>query len=84
MKFLFLQVWKLSSCDLCEIARNSVYQSGFSHALKVRHRPHLHFGDEERFWGPFVYLLKKVIIIKIKKIKNKKTQTFFKGLLYMN
>lgn len=30
-----LQVWKLSSCDLCEIARNSVYQSGFSHALKV-------------------------------------------------
>lgn len=28
------QVWKLSPCDLCEIARNSVYQSGFSHALK--------------------------------------------------
>ncbi|WOL16294.1 AMP deaminase-like [Canna indica] len=27
-------VWKLSSCDLCEIARNSIYQSGFSHALK--------------------------------------------------
>ncbi|CAA7398203.1 unnamed protein product [Spirodela intermedia] len=27
-------VWKLSSCDLCEIARNSVYQSGFSHAHK--------------------------------------------------
>ncbi|XP_042429134.1 probable AMP deaminase [Zingiber officinale] len=27
-------VWKLSSCDLCEIARNSVCQSGFSHALK--------------------------------------------------
>ncbi|KAF3336965.1 putative AMP deaminase [Carex littledalei] len=27
-------LWKLSSCDLCEIARNSVYQSGFSHALK--------------------------------------------------
>ncbi|KAF9615507.1 hypothetical protein IFM89_023889 [Coptis chinensis] len=27
-------VWKLSSCDMCEIARNSVYQSGFSHALK--------------------------------------------------
>ncbi|KAK2452554.1 AMP deaminase [Trifolium repens] len=26
--------WKLSSCDLCEIARNSVYQSGFSHSLK--------------------------------------------------
>lgn len=30
------QVWKLSSCDLCEIARNSVYQSGFTHAAKVR------------------------------------------------
>ncbi|PIA32337.1 hypothetical protein AQUCO_04500143v1 [Aquilegia coerulea] len=28
-------VWKLSSCDMCEIARNSVYQSGFSHALKA-------------------------------------------------
>lgn len=29
------KVWKLSSCDLCEIARNSVYQSGFNHADKV-------------------------------------------------
>ncbi|KAL8154253.1 hypothetical protein V2J09_012013 [Rumex salicifolius] len=28
------KVWKLSSSDLCEIARNSVLQSGFSHALK--------------------------------------------------
>ncbi|XP_010937877.3 probable AMP deaminase isoform X2 [Elaeis guineensis] len=27
-------LWKLSSCDLCEIARNSVLQSGFSHAHK--------------------------------------------------
>lgn len=33
---LLNQVWKLSSCDLCEIARNSVYQSGFPHAAKVR------------------------------------------------
>lgn len=33
--FFYLQVWKLSSSDICEIARNSVYQSGFSHALKV-------------------------------------------------
>lgn len=33
--FWLFQLWKLSSCDLCEIARNSVYQSGFSHALKV-------------------------------------------------
>lgn len=29
------KVWKLTSCDLCEIARNSVYQSGFSHADKL-------------------------------------------------
>ncbi|CAM8912762.1 unnamed protein product [Rhodiola kirilowii] len=29
------KVWKLSSCDMCEIARNSVYQSGFSHEDKV-------------------------------------------------
>ncbi|PIA62452.1 hypothetical protein AQUCO_00200458v1 [Aquilegia coerulea] len=29
------QVWKLTSCDICEIARNSVYQSGFSHAVKL-------------------------------------------------
>jgi len=25
------QVWKLSATDMCEIARNSVYQSGFEH-----------------------------------------------------
>lgn len=30
------KVWKLSACDLCEIARNSVYQSGFPHAAKLR------------------------------------------------
>jgi adenosine deaminase len=34
--FVVMKLWKLSSCDLCEIARNSVSQSGFSHALKVR------------------------------------------------
>lgn len=38
------QVWKLSSCDMCELARNSVLMSGFSH--KVFHftvipHPHL-------------------------------------------
>ncbi|KAK2361122.1 AMP deaminase [Trifolium repens] len=32
--YYLAQAWKLSSCDLCEIAQNSVYQSGFSHALK--------------------------------------------------
>ncbi|XP_005989754.1 AMP deaminase 3 isoform X2 [Latimeria chalumnae] len=28
------QVWKLSTCDLCEIAKNSVLQSGLSHKEK--------------------------------------------------
>nr|XP_054601823.1 AMP deaminase 2 isoform X1 [Nothobranchius furzeri] len=28
------QVWKLSSCDMCELARNSVLMSGFSHEMK--------------------------------------------------
>lgn len=35
------QVWKLSSCDMCELARNSVLMSGFSH--KVRPIPHSQF-----------------------------------------
>lgn len=29
------QVWKLTSCDLCEVARNSVLQSGFPDACKA-------------------------------------------------
>uniref|UniRef100_A0A8B9GRM1 AMP deaminase n=1 Tax=Astyanax mexicanus TaxID=7994 RepID=A0A8B9GRM1_ASTMX len=28
------QVWKLSSCDMCELSRNSVLMSGFSHKTK--------------------------------------------------
>ncbi|XP_028163641.1 AMP deaminase 2-like [Ostrinia furnacalis] len=28
------QAWKLSSCDMCELARNSVLMSGFPHELK--------------------------------------------------
>ena len=28
------QVWKLSTCDMCELARNSVLMSGFSHFMK--------------------------------------------------
>jgi len=28
------QVWKLTSCDMCELARNSVYMSGFPHKVK--------------------------------------------------
>ncbi|KAK4534250.1 hypothetical protein CDCA_CDCA01G0275 [Cyanidium caldarium] len=30
------QVWKLSTCDLCELARNSVLQSGFEPCVKAR------------------------------------------------
>ena len=30
-----LQVYGLTSCDLCELARNSVLQSGFEHPFKV-------------------------------------------------
>ncbi|KAI6231693.1 AMP deaminase [Aphelenchoides besseyi] len=29
------QVWKLSSCDMCELARNSVLQSGFEKSVKI-------------------------------------------------
>ncbi|GAB6026355.1 AMP deaminase 2 [Chamberlinius hualienensis] len=29
------QVWKLSSCDMCELARNSVTMSGFPHKVKM-------------------------------------------------
>jgi AMP deaminase len=30
------QVWKFSTCDQCEIARNSVLQSGFEHCVKLQ------------------------------------------------
>jgi len=36
------QVWKLSSVDMCELARNSVLMSGFSH--KVHISPHVSEG----------------------------------------
>lgn len=29
------QLWKLSTCDVCEIARNSVLQSGLSHQVQT-------------------------------------------------
>lgn len=29
------QVWKLSSCDMCELARNSVVMSGFPHQVRI-------------------------------------------------
>lgn len=33
------QVWKLSSCDMCELARNSVLMSGFSHKVPLSLAP---------------------------------------------
>ena len=27
------QVWRLSPCDMCELARNSVLMSGFEHTV---------------------------------------------------
>lgn len=33
------QVWKLSTCDLCEIARNSVLQSGLSDKVSMAGKP---------------------------------------------
>ena len=29
------QVWKLSSCDMCELARNSVLQGGYHDAVSI-------------------------------------------------
>ena len=29
------QVWKLSACDMCELARNSVLMSSFNHEVIV-------------------------------------------------
>ena len=29
------QVWKFSTCDMCEIAHNSVLQSGFPHQVNM-------------------------------------------------
>ncbi|CAH0690398.1 unnamed protein product [Spodoptera exigua] len=41
------QAWKLSSCDMCELARNSVIMSGFPHELKQHW-----LGDEYLQDGP--------------------------------
>src|SRR5690242_16752130 len=30
------QVWKLSACDMCELARNSVLMSGFPHKVNFK------------------------------------------------
>ena len=37
---LRFKVWKLSSCDMCELARNSVVTSGFSHEVGLPCTPY--------------------------------------------
>ncbi|KAH8300827.1 hypothetical protein KR018_005569 [Drosophila ironensis] len=39
------QVWKLSSCDMCELARNSVIMSGFPHTIKQQWLGPTYFED---------------------------------------
>ncbi|XP_039152931.1 AMP deaminase 2 isoform X3 [Drosophila simulans] len=39
------QVWKLSSCDMCELARNSVMMSGFPHAIKQQWLGPIYYED---------------------------------------
>ncbi|XP_017099561.1 AMP deaminase 2 isoform X1 [Drosophila bipectinata] len=39
------QVWKLSSCDMCELARNSVIMSGFPHNIKQQWLGPTYFED---------------------------------------
>ena len=47
------QVWKLSTCDLCEIARNSVLQSGLSHQVPLISTPYVRcLLCARRFFGP--------------------------------
>lgn len=41
------QVWKLSSCDMCELARNSVLMSGFSHKVTSFI---IHLGNKQLIW----------------------------------
>lgn len=49
------QVWKLSSCDMCELARNSVLMSGFSHKVCNDMQPAWGWVSPlclALFWGP--------------------------------
>ena len=36
------QVWKMSACDMCELARNSIIMSGFSNAVIIKKTLQLH------------------------------------------
>lgn len=64
------QLWKLSTCDVCEIARNSVLQSGLSHEvvhilnsyhlckhlLSTTLKPLCHFPQEKKYFLGVNYL----------------------------
>lgn len=50
------QLWKLSTCDVCEIARNSVLQSGLSHQVQTHTStlsPTIAF---RHYWFFFIFL----------------------------
>ncbi|KAE8622865.1 hypothetical protein XENTR_v10005418 [Xenopus tropicalis] len=55
------QVFKLSTCDMCEIARNSVLQCGLSHEEKVRY-----LGEDYRKDGPLGNDIRKTNVAQIR------------------
>lgn len=57
------QLWKLSTCDVCEIARNSVLQSGLSHQVTVTSFYNLSMQPDVSCF--YVYLTKYTCIFKI-------------------
>jgi len=61
------QVWKLSSVDMCELARNSVIMSGFSHKVHINFYP-----------VPYIYF---IIHFCVSVIRHLSHCNFFKGLI---
>lgn len=51
------QLWKLSTCDVCEIARNSVLQSGLSHQVQCDQHPVL--------WNCQVFFIQRSYLINV-------------------
>ena len=45
------QVWKLSSCDMCELARNSVLQSGFEDKARLMKLFLMFSGENSLAWS---------------------------------
>lgn len=67
------QLWKLSTCDLCEIARNSVLQSGLSHEV----RSDLLFLGDALFKSPYCKMMRLETDTMDKIIDKLKTSLFF-------